>query len=221
MEVTKKDIEKLIEVKKENTFLNHLWNIFSRDMRAKGEIKLNGIKVWKQNMWNMAFYPIFTFEFNSNNHLTNITDKMNPVGKAIIGIATIWFLYLISPKKPTEFNLFDNWQWITLITVFVFLVVIVSRKIYKMERENQLEKIYEILDIETNEKILGSEWSVKNILIRLFTYPFSIFVIITCVWSLFAEGLKSIFMTILGIGFCAMYLYSDIKMIMNNKKEKK
>jgi len=49
MEVTKKDVEKLIEVRKENTFLNHLWNVFSRDMRAKGEVKRNEIKVWSQN----------------------------------------------------------------------------------------------------------------------------------------------------------------------------
>ena len=220
MEITKKDVEKLIEIEKENSFLNHLWNIFSRDMRAKGEIKLNEIKLWNQNVWNMTFYPIFTFEFNSKNHLTNITDKMNPVGKAIIGIATIWFLYLIFPKKPTEFNLFDNWKWITLITIFVLLGVIVSRKIYKIERKNQLEEIYEILDIEINEKVPENEWSMKNILIRLFTYPFSIFVIAICVWSLFEEGLKSIFMTIFGIGICGMYLYSDIKMIMNNKKVK-
>ena len=221
MEITKKDVEKLIEIEKENSFLNHLWNIFSRDMRAKGEIKLNEIKLWNQNVWNMTFYPIFTFEFNSKNHLTNITDKMNPVGKAIIGIATIWFLYLIFPKIPTEFNLFDNWKWITLITIFVLLGVIVSRKIYKIERKNQLEEIYEILDIEINEKVPENEWSMKNILIRLFTYPFSIFVITICVWSLFEEGLKSIFMTIFGIGICGMYLYSDIKMIMNNKKVKR
>ena len=38
--------------------------------------------------------------------------------------------------------------------------------------------------------------------------------------DLFEEGLKSIFMTIFGIGICGMYLYSDIKMIMNNKKVK-
>ena len=74
MEVTKKDVEKLIELKKENTFLNHLWNVFSRDFRSKGEVNRNEIKVWSQNMWNMVFYPIYTFEFNANiiglNHLS-------------------------------------------------------------------------------------------------------------------------------------------------------
>lgn len=221
MKVTKKDVEKLIELRKKDTFLNHLWNIFSRDMRAKGEINRNEIKVWSQNMWNMTFYSIFTFEFNANNHLTNIKDKMNPVGKILIGIASLWFLYLIFPNNPTEFNPIDNWQWITIIAVFVFLVAWVSRKIYKMERKNQLEEIYEILEIEIEKKAPENEWSLKNILIRLFTYPFAIFVITICVWSLFANGIKSIFLTLFGIGICGMYLYSDIKMIMNNKKSKK
>jgi len=218
LEINKKEVEKLIELRKENTFLNHLWNVFSRDIRAKGEIKRNEIIVWNQNMWNMTFYPIFTFEFNANNHLINITDTINPVGKTIIAIATLWFLYLIFPNNPNEFNPIDNWQWITIVAVIVCLVVWVSRKIYKMERKNQLEEIYEILDIEIEEKILEKEWSLKNILIRLFTYPFAIFVITICVWSLFANGIKSIFLTLFGIGICGMYLYSDIRMIIKNKK---
>jgi hypothetical protein len=218
MEVTKKDVEELIELRKKDTFLNHLWNIFSRDMRAKGEINRNEIKVWSQNMWNLTFYSIFTFEFNANNHLTNITDKMNPVGKTLIGIASLWFLYLIFPNNPTEFNPIDKWQWIAIIAVFVFLGVLLSRKIYKMERKNQLEEIYEILDIEIEEKPPEKEWSLKNILIRLFTYPFAIFVITICVWSLFANGIKSIFLTLFGIGICGMYLYSDVRMIIKNKK---
>jgi hypothetical protein len=218
MEVTKKDVEELIELRKKDTFLNHLWNIFSRDMRAKGEINRNEIKVWSQNMWNLTFYSIFTFEFNANNHLTNITDKMNPVGKTLIGIASLWFLYLIFPNNPTEFNPIDKWLWIAIIAVFVFLGVLLSRKIYKMERKNQLEEIYEILDIEIEEKPPEKEWSLKNILIRLFTYPFAIFVITICVWSLFANGIKSIFLTLFGIGICGMYLYSDVRMIIKNKK---
>jgi hypothetical protein len=220
MEVTKKDVEKLIELRKESTFLNHLWNVFSRDLRAKGEIKRNEIKVWNQNMWNMTFYPIFTFEFNANNHLINITDKINPIGKTIIGIASLWFLYLIFPNNPTEFNPIDSWQWTLIVAVFVFLVIWVARKIYRMERKNQLEQIYEILDIEVEKKAPENEWSLKNILVRMFTYPFAIFVITICVWSLFANGIKSIFLTLFGIGICGMYLYSDIKMIMNNKKVK-
>ena len=88
-------------------------------------------------MWNLTFYSIFTFKFNANNHLTNITDKMNPVGKTLIGIASLWFLYLIFPDNPTEFNPIDNWQWITIIAVFVFF----SSLGFSKDLQNGKEKI--------------------------------------------------------------------------------
>ncbi|NER11753.1 Heme exporter protein D [Muriicola jejuensis] len=218
MEVTKKDVEKLIELRKENTFLNHLWNVLSRDFRPKGEIGRKEIKVWRQNMWNATFYPIFTFEFNANNHLINISDKLNPVGKTFIGIFSLGFLYLIFPESFSDFDFIGNWPFITFIAVSITLVVLVALMIYKFEKKNQLEQILELLDVEVKEKKPEKEWSVKNILIRLFLYPFSIFVISICVWSLFEHGIKSIFMTLFGIGICGLYLYSDVKMILKSKK---
>jgi uncharacterized membrane protein (TIGR01218 family) len=218
LEVTKKDVEKLIEVRKENTFLNHLWNIFSRDMTAKGQVSRSEIKVWRQNMWNMTFYPIFTFEFNPSNHLTNITDKLNPIGKILVGIIIVGFIYIVFPKNISNFRLVDNWEINLIISVFAFLFVWVARKVYKLERNNQLEDIFEVLDVEIEEKISEKEWSLKNILIRLFTYPFSIFVICICVWSLFENGVSSIFLKLTGIGMCGMYLFADIKMIIRAKK---
>ena len=120
MEVTKKDVEKLIELRKENTFLNHLWNVFSRDFRAKGEIGPNEIKMWRQHLWNMTFYPIFIFEFNANNHLINITDKLNPIGKAFIAIILCGLLYLIFPKNIPEFDFVDNWPMVYLLQFLDF-----------------------------------------------------------------------------------------------------
>ena len=218
MEVTKKDVEELIELRKENTFLHHLWNAFSGDMRPKGEVKLNEIKVWRQNMWNATFYPIFTFEFNANNHLTNITDKLNPIGKTFIGIIVIGLLWLIFPKDLSEFDLMENWQMATFLAVFAFLIVWIARKVYKNEKNNQLEQIYEVLDVEVDKKIPEREWSLKNILIRLFTYPFSLFIVFISIWFLFEYGIRIILQSIIGIGVCGIYLYTDIKMIMRAKK---
>lgn len=218
MGVTKKDVEKLIVLRKENTFLNHLWNVFSRDMKSKGEINQSEIKVWKQNFWNIAFYPIFTFKFNTNSHLTNITDKLNPVGKTIIGIAVLVFLNLIFSKNLSEFNIIENWHILTSIIFFVLLVIFVARKVYKFEKNNQLEQIFKILDIEVEEKVAEKEWSLKNILIRLFVYPFSIFVITISFCILFENGIKSFFLSLSAIVICGIYLLSDIKMIIKNKK---
>ena len=218
MEITKKDVGKLIELKKENTFLNHLWNVISRDFRPKGEIRETEIKIWKQNSWNSTFYPVFTFEFNANNCLTNIRDNLNPIGKGLIGLFLIGFLYFIFQKKVFDIDLTKFWVMIIFLLTFGLITALVARKIYLFEKQNQLDEILEILDIEIEEKKPEKEWSLKKILIRLFTYPFSIFIIFICTWNLLENGIKGIFMALFGIGICGMYLYSDIKTIIENKK---
>ena len=211
MEITKKDIEKLIELRKENTFLNHLWNVFSRDFKAKGEIGRNEIKVWKQNMWNMTFYPIFTFELNANNHLTNITDKLNPIGKTIVGIFSIGILYFVFTNFSTDFNFLENWLSILIVSVFLLIFITVFRKLYQSEKQNQLDEIFEFLDIEVEEKKPEKEWSLKNILIRLFTYPFCLFLIGLNIFLIIPNGQ---YILALGtFGFVGFYLFADLKII--------
>ena len=216
MEVTKKDVEKLIKLRKENTFLNHLWNVLSRDFRPKGEIGRNEIKVWRQNIWNATFYPIFTFEFNTNNHLVNITDKLNPIGKTFIGIIAFLLFSAISPKKLSDFDLIENWPIIVFITVFVSIIVLVARMVYRFEKNNQLEQMLELLDVEVEQKKPEKEWSLKNILIRLFTYPFCLFLIGLNIILIIPNG--NYILALVSLGFVGFYLFVDIKMILKNKK---
>ncbi len=211
MEITKKDIEKLIELRKENTYLNHLWNVFSRDFRPKGEIGRNEIKVWNQSMWNVAFYPIFTFELNANNNLTNITDKLNPIGKTIVGLFLIGILYFVFTNLSTDFDFLENWLAILIASVFLLIFITIFRKLYQSEKQNQLDEIFEFLDIEVEEKKLEKEWSLKNILIRLFTYPFCLFLIGLNIFLIIPNGQ---YILALGtFGFVGFYLFADLKMI--------
>lgn len=216
MEITKKETEQLIELRKDDTYLNHLKTIFTSDFRPIGEIGQNEIKIWRQNMWNKVFYPIFIFEFNANNHLIKISDKLNPIGKIIIGLAICGILYSFIPKNIDQFNFVDNWLYITIFWSFFPLVGFVLKKFYASEKKNQLQQIFEFLEIEYEKPKPEKEWSLKNILIRFFTYPFSIFIIVICIWGLFEQG--SIFFTIFGIGVCGGYLVMDIKMIIREKK---
>ncbi len=212
LEITKKDVEDLIELRKEDTFLNHLWNVFSRDLRPTGEIGFNTIKVWKQNIWNATFYPIFSFEFNVNSHLIKITDKLNPIGKTIIGIFIIGFLYYVIPKNLTEFNFIGNWLLIAIISVIALVFILVARMIYRFEKQNQLDEIFELLDMDVDQKIPEKEWSSKNILIRLFTYPFCLFLIGLNIFLIIPDGG---YLLAIGIfGFVGFYLIADLKMIL-------
>ncbi|MFI1745537.1 hypothetical protein [Thalassobellus sediminis] len=215
MEVTKKDIEKLIRLRKKDTFLNHLWNVFSRDLRQKGEIGRNEIKVWRQNMWNTTFYPVFTFELNANNHLVNITSKLNPVEKSLIGIFIVGFLYAIFPKNPLEFDLFESWPIIAVISVFAIIFSLFWRMIYRFERQNQLDEMFEFLDIEIEEQKPEKEWSLKRILIRLFTYPFCLFIIGLTLFTVIPNGQYGL--AIGALGFVGFYLVTDLKMIFRKK----
>ncbi len=211
LEITKKDVEELIELRKKDTFLNHLWNVFSRDLRPAGEINRNEIKVWNQNLWNATFYPIFKFEFNANNHLVKITDKLNPIGKILIGIFVFGFLYFVFPKNPTEFNFIGNWPLILFILAFASIFILVARMIYRFEKQNQLDEIFELLDMEVEEKKPEKELSSKNILIRLFTYPFCLFLIGLNIFLIIPNGG---YIVAVGIfGFVGFYLISDLRMI--------
>ncbi|SRX73747.1 hypothetical protein [Aequorivita antarctica] len=215
MEVTKKDVEKLIEIKKADSFLNHLWNFISRDYRAQGEISRSFIKVWKQSFWNGGFYPVFRFEFNANNHLINITGKLNPIAKLLIGLISCGFIIGIFPKNPTEFDYLSYWLPISVVIIFLFILIFIFRKLYLFEKRNQLDDIFEQLDIEIEEKKPEKEWSAKNILIRLFTYPFCLFLIGINVFLIIPNG-----QYILALGSLAMvsfYLIVDLKMIFREK----
>lgn len=218
MEVTKKDIEQLIELRKGDTFLNHLKTVFSFDFRPSGEIRPKEIIVWQQNSWNRTFYPIFRFELNANNHLIDISDKLNPVGKSLIIIFLLGFLYLIFPENPSEFDFIDNWPIATFICVMVIIVVFVSRMVYRFHRKIQLEQIFEFLDIDFEEKKIENEWSWKNVLIRLFTYSFCLFLIGVNIFLIIPNGQYSLAIgSLIVVGY---YLIADIKMIIREKKLK-
>jgi len=215
MEVTKKDVEKLIELKKESTYLNHFHNVFTRDFRAKGEIGKNEIKVWRQSFWNMTFYPIFKFQFNSQNHLIKITDNINPIGKTFNGIAIISIILILSSIIIGNLNYGINWALISLILIFGCFLFWFARKVYNYEKNNQLEQIYEILDIEVEPKKAIKEWNAKKIITRILLYPFCIGLILLAIFLLFPNG-----DIVLGIGSLAiagMYLFADLKILIGKK----
>ena len=215
MEVTKKDVEKLIGIRKANSYINHLWYFISRDYQVQGEINRDFIKVWKQSFWNGGLYPIFKFEFNANNHLINISSKLNPIAKLWIGLIFCGFTFAVFPKNPTEFDYLGHWLPISVVIIFLFILVFVFRKLYLFEKQNQLDEIFEQLDIEIEEKKPEKEWSAKNILIRLFTYPFCLFLIGLNIFFIIPNG-----QYILALGSLAMvffYLIVDLKMIFQEK----
>lgn len=152
LEITKKEVEQLIELEEESTLLNHFLNVFSRDFRAKGEIKSNSIKIWRQGFWNMTVYPIFILDFNENKHLINITDKLNPIGKIFNVIIFLPLTFFIFLHLLNDSGFTKNWILISLLLIFIVSLIFFARKVYNFEKQNQLNKIFELLEIEVDEK---------------------------------------------------------------------
>ncbi len=214
--VTKKDIIALIRYKKSNTFLNHLWTVFSGDFGAKGEVNENSVIIWNQTNWNRTFYPVFKFEFDRNQHLIKIADKLNPVAKAFFLVFVFGLLYALFIDNFGKFDLGKPWPVIIIFTVFIFLLSLFFRMIYRFEKKNQLDEIFELLDIEIEEKKRENEWSLKNILIRLFTYPFCLFLIWLNITLVIPDGNYK--MAVGLFVFVGFYLVMDLKMIFKKDK---
>ena len=215
MEVTKSDIKKLVEVEKADTFFNHLLAVFTRDYRAKGEIKPSEIIVWSQSYWTGVTYPVFTFKLDSKNNLIDITDRLNPVGR-IFYLGFIGFLiFLFTPQDLKNVAWTDFWPLAVTVILFLAIVILVTSRFYLFEKKQQLNEIFEILDIEVEIEKVEKEWTLKNTLIRLFTYPFCAFLIWLSIFVVIPAGNYG-----LAIGtaiFVIPYLYIDLKLIMRKK----
>ncbi|NAY93443.1 hypothetical protein GTQ34_16145 [Muricauda sp. JGD-17] len=80
-----------------------------------------------------------------------------------------------------------------------------------MEKKIQLKQIYEILEIEVENEKPEKEWGWKKILVRLITYPLSIFLVAMCFWTAIPQGKYLLAMGVLLI--VGVYLYTDLKII--------
>ncbi len=129
----------------------------------------------------------------------------------MLGLIAIVFASLVIPKNPTQFEFFANWKLIVMAAVFLVLFVLLVRKIYTTEKQNQLDEILNLLEVEVEEKKIENEWSTKNTLIRMFTYPFCLFLILITIFLLIPEGQYG--MALSSFSFVGFYLVTDLKML--------
>lgn len=202
----------MIEKNEKDIYINHLWNVLSRDYRSKGEIMTHQIKFWKQGFWNKTIYPVFTFEFNNDNHLVNISDRVNPIGKTINLLISIMFSGVLLTMIINDHDLRTNFIFYFLFTVIVLIMVFLFKKVYTFEKNNQLELIYDLLDIEIEDNKTENEWSSKKIATRIIMYPICIGLIWLGIFFLFPEG--ELILGIGCLGIAGAYLFSDINILI-------
>ncbi|MEO1486467.1 MAG: hypothetical protein AAFU57_12015 [Bacteroidota bacterium] len=217
MKVKKSDIAKLIEQEQIDSFSTHLLAILKRDFRSVGEKREREIRVWRQYGWNQFFYPVFTFHFNGEGHLVNVSDRLNQAGKVLFGSLC---MLLSIPWLYSFFEHFDfSRHWIQILgwIVFIGIFIFIGFRIYQMEKRIQLDQIYEILDIEVNKKT-ASEWNTAKIVTRLVMYPLSVFLIVINTLYMIPRG--GYLITIVSLGLVGAYLYSDLKILLKRRNHK-
>ena len=146
MEINKNDVQKLIQEQKDDDVWNHFLCVIKSDYNFNGHLQNNKISIWKQGIWIKIFYPIFIFEFNSQNHLIKITDKLNPIGRLLyllfpISFSTFFFSIIINDFKIKKFLIL-----MTVILTILILYFLITKKIYEYEKKEQLEAIFKIID---------------------------------------------------------------------------
>ncbi|UPZ15881.1 hypothetical protein [Flavobacterium humidisoli] len=233
MEVTKSDIQKLIEVQKNNTFSNHFICSIKKDYKIYGSIEKHKINIWKRTSLTGSSYSVYSFEFDSEDVLTKVNDKLNSFAQFSQLLFPLFFFF---PLLSTAFTDFQIKKFLVCISVFLFLTFacyLVSRRIYLFNKKDQLTDFYQlinikannkqlakkhrsrILDLETEEK-LEKEWSGSKILTRIFTYPFCLALILFGIFGMIPDG--HFFIAIPMLAIVGVYLYSDLKMIFKERK---
>jgi hypothetical protein len=216
LEVTKEDVEKLIEVEKTDTFLTHLKCFVLNKSIAMGTIEQRKISVWRPTIWNRAFYPVFDFEFNTQGHLIKINDRINPASKIYFLVIAIFFLSTFIMPVLYNFEFLGSVLYVLFVFSFTSLIFYVFYRNYLFEKKNQLEEIFEILDIETEKKVPKNEWSPGKTITRLLLYTFSIAVITLSILYIIPSGNYGLALGCITV--FGTYLYIDLKILIKNKK---
>ncbi|MFB3389015.1 hypothetical protein [Flavobacterium sp. LAR06] len=214
--MTRLDIQKLIKVKKADTFWNHFVYAFATNYKVNGEVKKNIIKIWQKRTLRGIYYPVFTFEFDNQNQLVKITDKLNSYGKVIQSIFPFVFFLPLIYTGLTDFELKRFFICGVIILVLFLAISLLNNKIYQYEKKEHLEEFRKTLNIKEEEKAPEKEWSMKMILTRLFIYPICFAFILLTIFLIIPEG--GFFISIPILGIVGAYLYSDLKLIFKHKK---
>ena len=228
MKTHKEKIDEMITLKKENSLWNHfLTNLFSRG-EVVADQKPREYVIWTSNYWIGTFYPIFRITFTTRNEISKIETELSSFGKLclllLIAVILIFSSIIVFIPIFQEIEYFGLREIIilTIYSLFMYSLFWVMKKSYSNEKGILLTDLKIAVGLESQENIDRAEegkgeWTPKMTLLRVFTYPFSIFVIVFSAFYLLPDGnLKGIF----GILVCGTYLLADIRILIKKKKTK-
>lgn len=222
MKTDKIKLDEIIRIEKSDNFLGHLSSVIFEKNKIVAEKNESVYKVWVSHKFANIIYPIYNFEFDTNDNICKLSTKTNIIGKALIGVY-FFFAFLFLANILIK-GIFVNKKIITMIPftvmfLLLFCFYLVINKIYKTEKKYFINELKVLLKINTKEELekielSKNEWTYFKILIRVFMYSFILGLLILSIFGIINGHVK----TALGIPICLAYLYSDIKIIREKNK---
>jgi hypothetical protein len=228
MKSHKEKINKLITLEKENNLMNHILTSLFNKGETIAEKNNDKYIIWTRNNWVGFFYPIFKINFSKDGEIKNIESELSLNGKlwsVILSSLILSFIaYFVIVPIIENFADFDLTMLLVLgiLSLLAFSFIWVFKKVYENETKNLLNELkidvglesIESIEQKENEK---SEWTLKKIILRIFIYPFALFIIfISCYGIYKGTFFRGIFGILVAFGF----LYTDIKIIREKRKTK-
>jgi len=228
MKTHKEKIDRIIKLKRDNTLWNHILTSLFHKGKTIAEKNGDNYVIWTSNLWTGGFYPIFKIDFNQNREISNIETELSLYGKLclillIVVITSFTTMILIIPmiENYREVNSYFLIP-IILYSLLLYGFYAVMRMIYNREKKYLIEDLKVIIGVETQENIENKElkkdeWTLSKIILRVFLYPFTIFITIMSVYMILKGDLRGVFGILVGVG----YLYADIRTIQQKRKKTK
>jgi hypothetical protein len=215
MEITRKEVEQLIEVRRAESFTAHVFGLFNHTHKIVGDATHKAqIKLWQHVKVFVIPYAVFTFSFDANNHLTEIQTRMNSLLKVFLFVL---FGAIVSFFAYKNVELWENrrfWIYVLLECLFLGLLATLVAKTYLFERTQQLEAFCNRLDMEIEDKPRKKS-KVGAILVRCVTYPIGLGTLYFAIMGFLPEGdfIKAFF----AIGVVMIYFITDVILMFQQK----
>ncbi|MFK7747190.1 MAG: hypothetical protein AB8B65_02240 [Kordia sp.] len=216
MKITQKEVTQLITIEKPDTFRAHFICFLFKNKKTHGSSTNNEVRLWQHNSWTGSLYAVFTFTFNSENHLTDIKAKLNVYGKSfflgIFIILSAFFSWRLSTLYQNE----RFWLYASIIGIFMILYVVFCKAVYEGEKRMMRNAIFEKLAIEMTDKQLINEGSFFGVFSRLFTYPIGLFALYASIFHFFPN--QKYGYAIFTMIVVSAYFITDIILLFRKKK---
>lgn len=224
--ITKSQIESLISKPMRNNLRSHYKTMLFRDeTKYLGEIVNHEVFLWRSAKFLRGTYPVFVFTFDSDSNLINlkiVKNKYDVFSNKLFIVTGFLFavLFFVFSENLLQFVLFLGWM-VLISTALYFLFKSNSKhEINLLKSELKSELIMLDSNPENASKEIGfitveKEKSnpIKDLILRILLYPFSIFVISFSLYNI-TESLIFIF----GVIFPFIYLASDVLYLFGKKE---